>query len=156
MLRRLILQTDTKRPSAAPVRLFFRRLYIAVKVNCVDTEGNTIKTSVINKYIDEECVIEIPEFEGCVLVPDDSYINNTLKVELYETPEITVTIRYERNVLLGDVNGDGAVNAMDINALCRYLVGMKTPFIAFNADVNSDGSVDGLDANVLRRMRVGA
>ena len=47
---------------------------------------------------------------------------------------------------LGDANGDGQVNTMDITALVNYFMGQNpTPFIFNNADVNADGIIDVLD-----------
>ena len=64
----------------------------------------------------------------------------------------------EDDILLGDINGDGAVNAMDTNLLKRVLAGVLTPddkTIAY-ADINRDGQINGLDSNLLSRIVSGA
>jgi len=44
--------------------------------------------------------------------------------------------------LAGDVNGDGAVNALDVVAVINQFLGLQTwP----RADVNNDGAVNALD-----------
>lgn len=52
--------------------------------------------------------------------------------------------------LLGDVNGDGVVNAADANLAMRMAVSLMEPVPA--ADVNGDGSVSAADANIIMRM----
>lgn len=53
--------------------------------------------------------------------------------------------------LAGDVNGDGAVNANDISALKKFLVGLDGS-LSGDADVNGDGSVNVFDAVAVRRI----
>lgn len=57
-------------------------------------------------------------------------------------------------VVVGDINGDGSVNAIDVNLMRRMLVGLystKTP----GADIDADGRVNAIDVNLMRRMLVG-
>ncbi len=53
--------------------------------------------------------------------------------------------------LLGDVNGDGVVDAMDgANIVAYYLAKDKTTIVGFdvaNADVNGDNVIDSMDAS---------
>lgn len=56
-----------------------------------------------------------------------------------------------RAALAGDVNGDGAVNANDISALKKFLVGLDGS-LSGDADVNGDGSVNVFDAVAVRRI----
>jgi hypothetical protein len=54
----------------------------------------------------------------------------------------------------GDVNGDGAVNAMDANIMKRILSGTVTPtdLQILSGDVNGDGELNGFDSNFLSRI----
>ena len=52
--------------------------------------------------------------------------------------------------LLGDVNGDGSVDARDDLALTRYLSGRHAAIYAENADLSLDGAVTVTDSAVLR------
>lgn len=61
-----------------------------------------------------------------------------------------------REVLSGDVNGDGTANAQDANLLKRYLAGSFNDIIPENADMNSDGHVDAQDSNLIKRLLAGA
>lgn len=54
-------------------------------------------------------------------------------------------------VIVGDVNGDGAVSNNDISALKKFLVGLEES-LSDGSDVNGDGSVDVFDAVAVRRM----
>ena len=46
----------------------------------------------------------------------------------------------------GDVNGDGSINARDVVAIMRYLVGVNDDvFLKGCADYNSDGTINARD-----------
>ncbi len=51
--------------------------------------------------------------------------------------------------IVGDVNQDGSVNAVDITKLERVIVGLDQ---SSNADVNLDGMVNALDITKLERI----
>lgn len=57
---------------------------------------------------------------------------------------------------MGDVNGDGAVNVVDVTTLIAYVTGQEPkPFKAVVADVNGDGAIDGEDVTSLADSLVG-
>ena len=59
-----------------------------------------------------------------------------------------------RNIVYGDVNGDGYINAMDVTRLLRYIWEVDTSsnsFVAANADVNGDGYINAMDVTRLLR-----
>ena len=57
---------------------------------------------------------------------------------------------------LGDVNGDGAVDVVDVATLIAYVTGQEPkPFKAVVADVNGDGAIDGEDVTSLADSLVG-
>lgn len=57
------------------------------------------------------------------------------------------------DVILGDVNGDGAINVIDSNLIRRAAakLGDLTDIQNVAADVNRDGKINVLDANLIRR-----
>ncbi len=58
----------------------------------------------------------------------------------------------------GDVDGDGTVNAKDLNIIKRLVSGIVTPTpeqLAYG-DVNGDGKINGMDANILARYISGS
>ena len=61
---------------------------------------------------------------------------------------------------IGDVNLDGAINAIDANILSRMVSGrIATPSAGeekYVVDVNSDGKINALDGNMLKRLISGA
>lgn len=60
--------------------------------------------------------------------------------------------------VIGDINGDGAVSAMDINLAKRFLSGNVTPTNEqlLAADANGDGVFNGTDSNILMRIVAGS
>ncbi len=68
--------------------------------------------------------------------------------------ELNVTTLY--NFKSGDINKDGAINALDLAHLRAYLVGIKTTLDSLEAaDTNADGSIDALDLSLLKRFLLG-
>jgi len=70
-----------------------------------------------------------------------------------DEPEIPVEPTYSA----GDLNGDGNINAMDINVAKRILSGSVTPSDAQSAagDMDGDGQFNGRDSNLLARKVAG-
>ena len=64
----------------------------------------------------------------------------------------------EPQYTLGDLTGDGNVNAMDVNIAKRILSGSVTPTAAqkLAGDINGDGQFNGKDSNALTRIASGA
>lgn len=67
-------------------------------------------------------------------------------------PQASVTLN-KNFVIVGDVNGDGDVNAIDLNLLRRMVDGIMLPKLA--ADINNDGRWDDDDVYLMRRMLQG-
>ena len=56
----------------------------------------------------------------------------------------------------GDVNGDGIVDAKDVNMIRRHIAGGYNVTInTYAADVNADGNIDAKDVNLIRRYIAG-
>ena len=54
---------------------------------------------------------------------------------------------------IGDANGDGIVNVMDVMAVVSYIIdSAPNPFLFNNADVNQDGIVNVMDAMAIVAM----
>ncbi len=56
------------------------------------------------------------------------------------------------DVLLGDANGDGAVDMKDVLLLRKFLAGLSDEMENANADVNEDGSIDMKDVLMIRKF----
>ena len=66
---------------------------------------------------------------------------------------------YEKEYIIGDVNGDGTVNGADAGLLSRYTSGWKDYESKIKnmaaADINGDGTVNGADSGILARHTSG-
>ncbi len=70
---------------------------------------------------------------------------------LVTAPDISI-----KNVVLGDVNGDGAVSLLDVTRLRKYIAGGWDVSVDFDAaDVTGDGNVTQLDVTRLRKYIAG-
>lgn len=65
----------------------------------------------------------------------------------------------EKNLIIGDLNGDGQVNALDLSLLKRYILTKEIPNSVLNeveflkvADINKDGKVNTLDLSLLKKI----
>lgn len=58
--------------------------------------------------------------------------------------------------MLGDCNGDGAVNAVDSNYLGRSVHGELVFLLEKNADINGDGIINDADISLLREYHAGS
>ena len=60
------------------------------------------------------------------------------------------------NICLGDINGDGEINAKDVTMLRRFLAGgWNVEIEKTNSDVNRDGEINAKDVTMLRRYLAG-
>ena len=77
----------------------------------------------------------------------------------FEMPEADVTIVGTFGMMeniLGDVNGDGKVNVLDVYAIYRWIAGKNPqPFDEEMADFNGDGEINAVDAQLLNAAILG-
>ena len=57
--------------------------------------------------------------------------------------------------MLGDVNGDGNIDAIDIAVLKKYLLDTVGEIDKLAADINKDGYIDAIDFAVLKQLLLG-
>ena len=69
---------------------------------------------------------------------------------IYDAPSVILdlTIGSSAPALLGDINGDGTVNAADVSELIYLISRNETPDTAV-ADINGDGTVNATDVSEL-------
>ncbi len=82
--------------------------------------------------------------------------------ECYNPTSGTLSFKaeFEAETKLGDVNGDGSINAKDATAILKYIVGKLTNIpenidIKVVGDVNKDGTVNAKDATKILKYIVG-
>jgi len=87
-------------------------------------------------------------FEGKIVVSDSDVVRN-----------VTLSLVPNGEALVGDVNCDGTVNAVDSNLLKRAIAGeyyIESGSKAFaNADMDGNGAINAVDSNLLKRKVAG-
>lgn len=74
------------------------------------------------------------------------YYYKVLRTDLSETDASKIVAATPATASLGDANGSGSVDVMDVQTTVNYAAGMKPkPFIYEAADVNVDNNIDILD-----------
>lgn len=75
------------------------------------------------------------------------------------TQTVSPTPTFSSNVILGDVDGDGAVNSIDFGYYRKYLLGMIKDFPVENdlkaADLDRNGNIDSIDFGYFRKYLLG-
>ena len=58
-------------------------------------------------------------------------------------------------VMLGDLNGDGKISAIDLTLMRKYIAGYKVDMIEAASDLNGDGRITAIDLTMLRKYIAG-
>ncbi len=82
------------------------------------------------------------------------YDRTSCKMTDPELQKLLADIPDKKEVLKGDANSDGSVNALDAAAILQSIVGITK--VSEAADLNGDGSVNALDAGAVLKLVVGA
>jgi len=78
---------------------------------------------------------------------ETAYDENGNIIPKTETPDST-----PEPSKIGDVNGDGKIDAMDVLRLRQYLASWKVTIINVNSDCNGDSKIDAMDVLRLRQF----
>ena len=92
--------------------------------------------------------IETNDFTDYDVIPGEAYYYyyKVLSTDLQEYDVSNVVVAIPQTATLGDANGSGDVDVMDVVTTVNYVVGMDPkPFIFEAADVNKDLDIDVLD-----------
>ena len=60
-----------------------------------------------------------------------------------------IVLTDEYSALIGGVNNDGIVNALDASAVLRHIVGIEDAENPLVGDFNGDGTINALDASAI-------
>ena len=124
----------------------YRVLINSTRGNTFDGEDGEIATAQVRLSSDMEAGDYPIIFRDIVLV-------NTSTVG-YETTYVKCTLNVP-DYTPGDVNDDGKVNAIDLNAITNYILERRTFPFTFNtkaADLNDDGNINAIDLNMVTNM----
>lgn len=108
---------------------------------------------------DGEYVLDVDGCNGRHVILDStsadnsaSYAHNQLK-KAYEALQAEIKKQTNPDAVLGDVNGDGVVNALDASAILKAVVA-GTEIDVKVGDYNADGTVNALDASAILKFVV--
>ena len=110
--------------------------------------GETVKISAETFYTANHLYYRFTGWSG-----DTDVLGDATQAEAsFTMPEKDIVLEKEY-LVIGDVNGDGSVNAIDLNLMRRAMVGLyhKTA----GMDINKDDNLNSIDLNLFRRMLVG-
>ncbi len=86
---------------------------------------------------------ETPEGNMMTKVQVGIATDKNWNVWMYDDEEVYDWVPYEGEIIPGDANGDGEVNALDIDCLRDYILGLDPqPFSFESANLNGDSTVD--------------
>ena len=131
---------------------------MTVKLTYADetTETLTLDMVALGDYGDLSCSGYAQTENGLLYYYIETYTDENGKPEKYNVYIFNEEITVEADaVVIGDVNGDGALDNLDRLTITRYLANWdgytEADINMVAADVNQDGSVDNLDRLILTR-----
>ena len=107
--------------------------------------GTPYEKTLSNVYVMNSLGTAFEPSEEATVGAGNAYF--TVSSALTPQPTTIPISDYVQEILLGDANGDGAVNVSDAVLVVNYILGGDCPEIVFvNADVNGDGTLNVSDA----------
>jgi len=120
-------------------------------------------TTLVNSLPDRKSASEKGTFEVYYDETPDGNLMTKLQVKIatdknwnvwmWDDEEVYDWVPYEGEIIPGDANGDGEVNAKDIETVRNYILGLPaTPFSLESADLDKSHTVDIVDLTRLIEM----
>lgn len=151
---------DTKGVSVAEKRedykRFFDTVYIPTNFSGKNAQGADLKNgatfiSIRPKYKLDPDWNKIQNYKDTGVVPEFNYHRFWGQVEVAVANGVYGWLCAD-NKLLGDLNDDGAIDAIDFALMKMYLLDSKTSVNKTNADMNEDSSIDAIDFALLKQQ----
>ena len=110
--------------------------------------GETVNISAETFYTANHLYYRFTGWSG-----DTDVLSDATQAEIsFTMPEKDIVLEKEY-LIIGDFNGDGDVNAIDLNLMRRALIGLYNKTASM--DVNKDDELNAIDLNLFRRMLIG-
>ena len=110
--------------------------------------GETVNISAETFYTANHLYYRFTGWSG-----DTDVLSDATQAEAsFTMPEKDIVLEKEY-LIIGDFNGDGDVNAIDLNLMRRALIGLYNKTASM--DVNKDDELNAIDLNLFRRMLIG-
>ena len=108
-------------------------------------DGNVMILDILMNILDSEQVVGVSWTVDDYLYYDTAFTTFGLASDNTKNPAV-----------IGDCNGDGAVNGIDAYLMRRLISGNGDKVDPFAVDLNSDGKITAIDSLLLKKMIVGA
>ncbi len=110
--------------------------------------GETVNISAETFYTANHLYYRFTGWSG-----DTDVLSDATQAEIsFTMPEKDIVLEKEY-LIIGDFNGDGDVNAIDLNLMRRALIGLYNKTASM--DINKDDNLNAVDLNLFRRMLIG-
>lgn len=114
---------------------------------------NDVYTESIDDYQHSEVAIDYNAGFVGALAGISKYYGQGQSAEKINDPDVRYTTPSQPVTVVGDINGDGVVDSVDLMLIKRYLRGIKTSNVNIKAmDVNGDGKINVIDAFKIKQL----
>ena len=103
-------------------------------------------------FANKNTVIYQNAFENCESLKTVKLIKNSTADIHFKNKDVSKVYIEDKEILLGDVNGDSTVDVKDGVILARYVIRGNVEIKFDEADCNCDGEINGKDFTTLRRF----
>jgi len=100
-------------------------------------------TTVLDRWNETEALVPAPPLTKVLATDNPSFL-----------ARVDAFIHIVRNVIPGDINGDGTTNAVDVQLVINAALGLSVPS-STRPDINADGAVNAVDVQLVINAALG-